>query len=452
MLLAADSSMPLLLLALAAASVVVQVCRVRREYARGLPLFDRATRHVQAAAVVATTVRLCGTNYYLSDHARCFGIYEPIGPDDGVDAEDAEGDAYVYQLVEYQYEEAAYLPCDRFLDHHRGWWRISTRSAMRNNRRATDHLACFWKVKSDAPTPDLIAAPWQRWNEGCRAWEEMPPECGAQLDPVAECRRVQKLEAAASMRSVTPLCVEGGKLAGRYVPIPGGTCNGRAVLRGLDVAGAKMYYKDGHWCLGRGKQRHAQARTAALCPPTHGWSAPLRVVELPVAALAAELARREKAALLAADDVVELRSPDTQAFLMNEACLGVYWRVVEGSHHDAPAVRNGRPVYRQGLGKVGGQWTTSSEGLPDRFLFYGHQGMWVVGNRRVLARDEDDNQAKVGHHGEERDRVGWLRVWSNALTPTAITERWCKLVRHDIVTGCAHWELAPRIRVTGEKK
>ena len=134
---------------------------------------------------------------------------------------------------------------------------------------------------------------------------------------------------------------------------------------------------------------------------------------------------------------IDVTSSSSRASIMSdarwdlgEACgkaIGSYWQV-------AGARRNGRGVWKQGLGKVfaagkpGGEWVTSADIRlrPARFLYYNMRGEWVISDESVMKKESehnvDDNPKKVGVH--EQDAVGWLRVSSNAMTPDQITETW----------------------------
>jgi len=131
----------------------------------------------------------------------------------------------------------------------------------------------------------------------------------------------------------------------------------------------------------------------------------------------------------------------------------VYWQV-RGLR------KNGRGVWKHGLGKVRGEWVTSEDsGFAkgrDRFMFYNKRGEWVIAPREVMDAEADtnadDNPIRVGYHGKEKDIVGWWRVASHALTPSKITETWQMMVPNSTMLGTttlAHWRRNLNIKIKG---
>lgn len=390
-----------------------------------------------------TTLRLESPTYWDSDHVQCRGIYWPV--------KDQTVNGYpVWQHMRYVSEEADYLPVNRFLYHTAdGHWVISTEESMNTN---SDTSATYWwMIRSDAPTPDLVEGQWTRWNSTHREWEMAPEECCVKPDPQMERYRLARLAQGESANNLVPLDTP----FGRYVPIPDMMRFDRGVLRNIDVGDDYLRFrrdresKRGYWCISSGeemqrdKYRH-QVESEALTPPLN-WGETGLFQELDKATLASELERRTDEAMGTDVDKVSIK---TNHYLMcSTYSMGTYWKV--SKFDDVPTVMNGRHVWKQGLGRVGVKWTTTDEGLGERYLFYSKRGEWVIGNRHVLETDGDDNADKVGYYGEERDRVGWFRVRSNALTPDQITETWRALVPHHSVMGRAHWTRQTHIITTG---
>lgn len=359
---------------------------------------------------------------WVSDHEMCrLGPYRRIEGRDGFP---------VYQQVMYTIATATELHQEQWMDrmmyHHAGHWIIASQKAYRQTWLEADELKAIggWIVESSALTPDQITGTWKRWKQAHQEWEDMPA-FSVVLDAEAEIRHREECEAEQSCARVVPLILE---QLGRFVPT-GEVAHGRAVLRSIDTAGACLRYECGEWSLVVDDAVMHKVPAHDLTPPVENWPG---MAELPAAALHSELARR---AACPPPSGVDIKLAG-HVFSVGD-CRGSYFRVSD--HDPAPTTMNDRPVLYHAVGMSHGKWTTCDDGLPPSYLYYSRTLEWVVAPLAVLLCDGDDNANKVGHYGEERDRVGWFRVRSNAVDPSTITERWRALQPHDAWYGPACW-------------